>query len=332
MLRLRVLACWSLVFATSLAGSALAAEPAAKKRVVIVTGEDPAHDWRTTAPALKALLAKDPRLEVSVVEDLKFLASPELQKYDVLVIHFKNKKKDVPGPEGQKGLQQFVDAGRGVVLVHFACGAFQEWPDFVKIAGRVWNPKMRADDGYGKFQVDIVDTEHPITPQHEGIRDLRRALHLPGRHGADQGPRHRGLQGGQESVSDGFRPPGRPDASVSMRSRPRREGVLRRGRRRTLPPRYGLECEVGVATGGPDRNERKSHETCIPVPGNVCSWQWSQSSSARSRRPRAVRRIPVRSPGPWRCSATPLSGATSPCRDVSTSVPPTASWSRGTLC
>ena len=47
--------------------------------------------------------------------------------------------------------------------MHFACGAFQEWPEFVDLAGRVWNPKLRGHDPYGKFRVDVIDSEHPIT-------------------------------------------------------------------------------------------------------------------------------------------------------------------------
>lgn len=140
------------------------AKPAGVKRVVIVTGEDyGGHKWQQTAPVLKRLLEADRRLQVTVVEDLKFLRSPELGKHDVVVMHFKNYDPKVPGPEGWKNLEGFVRAGGGLVLVHFACGAFQEWPGFVKLAGRVWNPKLRGHDPRGKFRVDIAAPEHPIT-------------------------------------------------------------------------------------------------------------------------------------------------------------------------
>jgi len=133
-------------------------------RVLIVTGEDyPGHKWQETTPALKAQLEKDSRLAVDVLDDLKRLPSADLSKYDVVVVHFKNYDPAVPGPEGQKKLADFVAAGGGMVLVHFACGAFQEWPEFVKLAGRVWDPKMRAHDPHGPFRVEIVDHEHPIT-------------------------------------------------------------------------------------------------------------------------------------------------------------------------
>lgn len=133
-------------------------------RVLLLTGEDyPGHKWRETSPVLKEQLAKDPRLAVDIVDDLKFLRLPEVFDYDVIVAHFKNYDPNVPGPEGQANLEKFVREGGGLVMVHFACGAFQEWPEFVKIAGRVWNPKMRGHDPRGPFRVEIVDTEHPVT-------------------------------------------------------------------------------------------------------------------------------------------------------------------------
>ena len=51
-----------------------------------------------------------------------------------------------------------------MVLVHFACGAFQEFKDdFVKLAGRAWNPELRGHDPFGEFMVCITDRDHPVT-------------------------------------------------------------------------------------------------------------------------------------------------------------------------
>lgn len=56
-----------------------------------------------------------------------------------------------------------MEQGGGVVLVHFACGAFQGWPAFADVAGRVWDPNLRGHDPHGEFQVRIVDANHPVT-------------------------------------------------------------------------------------------------------------------------------------------------------------------------
>jgi type 1 glutamine amidotransferase len=153
-------------FSSLLAGEEGAATPPAQpvKRVLLLTGEDyPGHKWQETTPVLRAQLEKDTRLSIQVVEDLKFLRSADLEKFAAIVVHFKNYDPAVPGPEGQQNLARFVREGGGAVLDHFACGAFQEWPEFVQLAGRVWDPKLRGHDPHGTFRVDIVDSKHPIT-------------------------------------------------------------------------------------------------------------------------------------------------------------------------
>lgn len=135
-----------------------------KTNVLIVTGVDyPGHKWKLTTPVLKGLLAKDKRFEVQVVADPHQLASPMLHKYDVVVMHFKDYEKPAAWTAVRPNFTKFVADGGGVVLVHFACGAWQGWDEFVKIAGRVWNPKMRGHDRHGAFTVEMTDREHPIT-------------------------------------------------------------------------------------------------------------------------------------------------------------------------
>lgn len=136
-----------------------------RKRVLIGTGDEyPAHLWRETAPELAEILREDPRLEVSITESPGIYASPLMDQYDATVLHFKDYEKRMPLDDVVwSGLQNFVDAGKGLVVVHFACGAFQEWPGFVDVAGRVWNPDFRGHDPYQPFQVSITDGWHPIT-------------------------------------------------------------------------------------------------------------------------------------------------------------------------
>ena len=133
-------------------------------RILIITGIDyPGHKWKQTTPVLKEAIEKDPRLAVDVVEDPNFLASPKLHDYAAIVHHWMNWKAPAPGPAARENFQRFVTGGKGLVVVHFGCGAFQDWPEFVKIAGRVWDPKLRGHDPRGPFRVEIADTDHPVT-------------------------------------------------------------------------------------------------------------------------------------------------------------------------
>jgi len=140
-------------------------------RCLIITGEDyPGHKWQETTPVLKAALGRNGQIKVDVADDLRVLRTDQPFQYNVLVMHFKNYDPNVPGREGFDTLQKFVRQGGGLVLVHFACGAFQEFKDeFVQVAGRVWDPQLRGHDPHGAFTVRIVDPEHPIT---HGIKDF----------------------------------------------------------------------------------------------------------------------------------------------------------------
>ena len=143
---------------------------AQSKKVLIVTGIDyPGHKWKLTAPVLAQAIAADNRLKVTVTEDPNDLASDKLGGYDVIVLHFMNWETPDPGPQARANLKAVVRSGKGLVLVHFACGAFQQWPEFVELAGRVWDPKLRGHDPHGKFAVKIVDPEHPAM---KGMKDF----------------------------------------------------------------------------------------------------------------------------------------------------------------
>ena len=134
-----------------------------KTNVLIVTGvEHPGHKWKQTAPLLAGILAADKRMEIQIVEDPHQLASPKVHEYDVLVIHFMDWKVPSPGAEARANFKKFVSSGGGLVFVHFACGAWQDWDEFDKIAGRAWNPKMRGHDRRGPFTVEIAKPDHPI--------------------------------------------------------------------------------------------------------------------------------------------------------------------------
>jgi type 1 glutamine amidotransferase len=151
--------------AASPANMLAAAAVEEQARVLIVTGEDISpHKWRETAPALKALLAKDSRLQVDVTEDLEFLADPKLHDYDALLLHFSNwEHPNQPGKAAQRNLQKAIADGTGLVVVHFASASFREWPEFARLVGRAWDAKRFDHDPRGKFRVQITDVAHEIT-------------------------------------------------------------------------------------------------------------------------------------------------------------------------
>jgi uncharacterized protein len=147
-----------------LAGHAPAKDdPTDSIRVLIVTGIDyPGHHWWKTTPVLQDELVKDPRMHVMVLEDPYQLDSFDLSSYDVLLLHFMNWEKPDPNDQAKERLRSFVERGGGLVIIHFACGAFQGWPEYASLAGRIYD-RTNTHDPRGPFTVNIVNTHHPIT-------------------------------------------------------------------------------------------------------------------------------------------------------------------------
>jgi type 1 glutamine amidotransferase len=118
-------------------------------------------------------LQQDPRLKVDVLNNLKDFSKTDLKPFGAVVIHFKNINPDVPGRMALETLREYVHDGGGLVLVHFACGAFQEFKqDYEEMVGRVWMglkhpPGRRQHDPRGPFEVTITDPQHPVT---KGLR------------------------------------------------------------------------------------------------------------------------------------------------------------------
>jgi type 1 glutamine amidotransferase len=153
-----------------LRAAARAGDNPTSARVWLVTGIDyPGHLWKETAPVLADQLRRDKRLQVEVKESPDCLAEPKLLDQDAVVFHWMNWEKPAPGDAARANFRRFVESGKGLVLVHFACGAFQDWPEFRKIAGRVYDPKLPPHDPRGPYPVQIVDAEHPVT---RGLRNF----------------------------------------------------------------------------------------------------------------------------------------------------------------
>jgi putative heme-binding domain-containing protein len=151
-------------------------------RAVIVTGHQyPGHLWRETTKALQEALGVDRRVRLRVVEDVEFLARPELLDFDVVVFNYCNWERAGLSEAAKKNFVRYLSEGGGLVLVHFANGAFHfslpkagagDWPEWrTRICRRVWDhtPGKSGHDAYGPFRVEIAKTDHPITRGLEGF-------------------------------------------------------------------------------------------------------------------------------------------------------------------
>src|SRR5438874_9540068 len=114
------------------------AQAQSTKRIVIVTGENSyaGHVWKDTSAELKSILEADKRLRVSLEANPNFIADDAFLGYDAAVFDFRNANPLEKDAQVQANLLKFLAAGKGLVTIHWADGAFPYWPEFVNISGR----------------------------------------------------------------------------------------------------------------------------------------------------------------------------------------------------
>jgi type 1 glutamine amidotransferase len=138
-------------------------------RVTILTGHHyPAHEWKITTPALIQVVEQDPRVRITVAEDVGDL---QLENQHVLVINYMNWGKPGLTDDQKQALVGFFERGGGLVVFHGATGVWNssicpkesEWPEFRdKITARWWASSSGHDD-FGPVRVEIVAPDHEIT-------------------------------------------------------------------------------------------------------------------------------------------------------------------------
>lgn len=133
-------------------------------RALIFTGHNgPFHDWRATTQALREVLTQDTRFVLKTLEQPELLGRENLLDYDLLVQNYVNWQRPGLDEASKAQLLKFVRAGRGLAFVHFANGAFLDWPEYRSLCRRVWIDGKSGHDAFGPFRVEIADPAHPIT-------------------------------------------------------------------------------------------------------------------------------------------------------------------------
>ena len=143
-----------------------ASQPAATPgtRVLVITGRDvPAHNWRETTPALREHLEKSGKFEVLVSEEPLVLESAEaLASYDVILLNYYNWQRPTISDQAKENLLAFVRNGKGLVSFHFSARAFEEWPEYRKLIGRIWTTGS-GHGPRGAFGTKVIAKDHFIT-------------------------------------------------------------------------------------------------------------------------------------------------------------------------
>jgi uncharacterized protein len=181
-----------MIMALTWAVSAAAAD-SDKIRVILIDGQNN-HDWRSTTPWMKRVLDESGRFDVAVSSNLKPVDKPgkladtvpfppDLSKYDVVLSNYNGAEwpKDF-----RAAVEDWLKAGKGLVIVHAADNAFSGWKEYNQMIGLGWRDnnfgerlildalgkEQRVEKGKGPgaghgakhaFTVIVRDPEHPIT-------------------------------------------------------------------------------------------------------------------------------------------------------------------------
>jgi type 1 glutamine amidotransferase len=161
-----------------------------KLRLLIIDGQNN-HNWKAMTPPMKASLEATGRFTVDVAttpdnkapRDAWESFRPDFTKYDAVLSNYNGQ----PWPERvQKALEEYVANGGGLVIVHAANNAFENWPEWNKMIGLGWRnnkfgDRVTLDDagkvvrtpagegpgsGHGPqhaYKIVVRDKDHPVT-------------------------------------------------------------------------------------------------------------------------------------------------------------------------
>jgi type 1 glutamine amidotransferase len=143
-------------------------------KALILTGHHhPGHPWRESTRAIQEVLWHDARFVVDVAADPEALAAPKLSDYDVVVMNYCNWERPGLSQAARSNLLKYVTEGGGLVVSHFANGAFgpgahppatrDNWPEYNELCRRIWIDGRSSHDPFGPFRVEITGVKHPIT-------------------------------------------------------------------------------------------------------------------------------------------------------------------------
>ncbi|HUG93593.1 MAG TPA: ThuA domain-containing protein [Planctomycetaceae bacterium] len=144
------------------------------KALILTGAQHPAHKWQDTTPAIRNVLQRDPRITADVSTNIEDLATAKLAGYDLLVLNYCNWQQPGLSDAAKAGFVNFLKRGGGLVIVHFANGAFHfslpgagesDWPEYRRICRRVWDHtgSKSGHDAFGRFVVEVEQPDHPIT-------------------------------------------------------------------------------------------------------------------------------------------------------------------------
>jgi type 1 glutamine amidotransferase len=166
---------WALVVSYLAVGPAFAQKkaPGGSKVLLLSGGQRQHHGYRDQAFYLARVLEDTGRYEVTIVEDAALLATPALDKYDLIIALADRRDPEFKlTADQQRALLDFVRSGHGYVSIHGADNAATDWlPGMREMLGGVFSHQglPNSKTKKGTFRIKVADSAHPIT---RGVADF----------------------------------------------------------------------------------------------------------------------------------------------------------------
>ena len=124
----------------------------------LIVGGGSSHDFnRWYKQADSATLAKDGFATVTYTSNIPSV-QPMLSQIDVLYL---SNNQPMADPQLRQAIFDFVKNGKGIVLAHAATWYnHRDWPEYNR---QLVGGGARSHERYGAFDVQITNTDHPIT-------------------------------------------------------------------------------------------------------------------------------------------------------------------------
>jgi type 1 glutamine amidotransferase len=158
-----VLALTAVIVGQTPAQGVVAAPAVGVLRVLILSGAGD-HDWQSTTPFLRRILADSGRFDVRVCESPAGLTHQTLADFDVVV-------DDYGGPalrsQTENAIARFVESGKGLVLTHGSLSSFdgnsaRNRAGIAKIVPQSSQPSATNHTPVHFFDTKLTQTDHPI--------------------------------------------------------------------------------------------------------------------------------------------------------------------------
>ena len=140
----------------------LPTEAAEKLKLLIVDGQNN-HNWKATTPILQEFLIHSGRFDVSVTTTPPNKSPteawngfrPKFADFQVVLSNYNGELWPEPV---QRDLEKFVGSGGGLVIVHAANNAFEQWSEFNKMIGLGWRGAGFGVKFYVLKETQVVET------------------------------------------------------------------------------------------------------------------------------------------------------------------------------